>query len=79
MQEFQEQDAKSGGPYGINISGFDFNRKGLGAEMMAAKGQNEMNKGVVISHAGTSPQIDYPDFIILHTTQVLAQYSTPFE
>ena len=78
LQEFLEQHAKSGGLYGINISGFDFNRNGLGAEMMAAKGQSEMNKGVVISHAGSSPQIDYPEFIILHSTQVLARYSPPF-
>ena len=79
LQEFREQDVKSGGLYGINISGFDFKWTGLGAEMMAAKGQNEMDKGVVISHAGTSPQINYPESIILHSTQVLARYSPPFE
>lgn len=79
LQEFREQDAKSKGLYGINISGFDFNKKGLGAEMMAAKGQDEMDKGVVISHAGTPVQIDYLVSIILLSTQVLARYSPPFE
>ena len=36
----------------INISGFDFNKQGLGQEMRAAKGENGDLEGVVISHAG---------------------------
>lgn len=38
----------------INISGFDFNKQGLGQEMRAAKGENGDSEGVVISHAGTT-------------------------
>ena len=37
---------------GLRISGFDFNKRGLGAEMRAAKGGPERSEGVVISHAG---------------------------
>ena len=36
----------------IQISGFDFNKQGLGQEMRAAKGENGDLEGVVISHAG---------------------------
>lgn len=36
----------------LNISGFDFNKAGLGQEMRAAKGGNGTTEGVVISHAG---------------------------
>lgn len=36
----------------INISGFDFNKQGLGQEMRAAKGEDGDLEGVVISHAG---------------------------
>lgn len=38
----------------VNISGFDFNKQGLGQEMRAAKGENGDLQGVVISHAGRS-------------------------
>ena len=37
---------------GLNLNGFDFNRKGLGREMRSAKGENGAVEGVVISHAG---------------------------
>lgn len=39
----------------LNISGFDFNKQGLGQEMRAAKGENGDLEGVVISHAGRKP------------------------
>ena len=38
--------------YGISITGFDFNKKGLGLEMRAAKGEQGGAEGLVISHAG---------------------------
>ena len=38
----------------VNISGFDFNKQGLGQEMRAAKGENGDLEGVIISHAGGS-------------------------
>ena len=42
--------------YKLGIAGFDFNRKGLGEEMRAAKGTAGGLEGVVISHAGTPPK-----------------------
>lgn len=42
----------SPGRYGLSINGFDFNKKGLGWEMKAAKGEGDGTEGVVISHAG---------------------------
>lgn len=44
--------AGSNGRFGLDISGFDFNKRGLGAEMQAAKGRTGTAEGVVISHAG---------------------------
>ena len=43
----------------INITGFAFNKKGLGQEMRAAKGGSGSNEGVVISHAGASTRIEH--------------------
>ncbi len=43
----------------LSISGFDFNRQGLGSEMRAAKGEGGRAEGVVVSHAGTS---SYPPY-----------------
>ena len=40
----------------INISGFDFNKQGLGQEMRVAKGENGDLEGVVISHAGMTAE-----------------------
>ncbi|KAL9131277.1 MAG: hypothetical protein Q9217_000765 [Psora testacea] len=37
--------------FGLNITGFDFKRQGLGVEMRAAKAGGETVEGVVISHA----------------------------
>ena len=39
----------------LSISGFDFNKQGLGSEMRAAKGEGNCAEGVVVSHAGNSP------------------------
>ncbi|KAI9709218.1 MAG: hypothetical protein M1812_007741 [Candelaria pacifica] len=44
--------------YGINVSGFGFNKKGLGQEMLGAKGQGNGSEGVVISHAGSGSILD---------------------
>ena len=43
----------------LSISGFDFNKQGLGSEMRAAKGQGNGVEGVVISHAGTNLSLRY--------------------
>lgn len=60
LQEFIGQRTKEDISLTVNISGFDFNKQGLGAEMQAAKGQIGSRKGVVISHAGiTSPWLDH--------------------
>ncbi|KAL8668136.1 MAG: hypothetical protein Q9202_000114 [Teloschistes flavicans] len=40
--------------YGIEITGFDFNRHGLGQEMWCCKAGEGRAEGVVISHAGTA-------------------------
>lgn len=46
--------ARNGVTHGLNISGFAFNKQGLGVEMRAAKGGPNGEEGVVISHAGKS-------------------------
>lgn len=38
--------------YGVEITGFDFNKQGLGQEMKTAKAGKNRQEGVVISHAG---------------------------
>ena len=38
----------------IEVTGFDFNKQGLGREMWAAKAGADREEGVVISHAGIS-------------------------
>ena len=50
----------SEGVQDLVISGFDFNRQGLGSEMRAAKGEDNGVEGVVISHAGISSPLRYP-------------------
>lgn len=52
MQQFIDQHPRKDISHTVNISGFDFNKQGLGQEMQAAKGQNGTREGVVISHAG---------------------------
>ena len=42
------------GTQDLEISGFDFNRQGLGFEMRAAKGEDNRQEGVIVSHAGKS-------------------------
>ena len=39
--------------YGIEITGFDFNKQGLGQEMRTVKAGDCREEGVVISHAGS--------------------------
>lgn len=66
--------------YGIEITGFDFNKAGLGAEMKAAKGGPDAHEGTVISHAGSGsildalriavPIIVVPNTDLLHNHQV---------
>ena len=51
--------SKSEEDFGIKITGFDFNKKGLGSEMRAAKGEGDRLEGVVISHAGNEPEYIY--------------------
>ena len=54
LEEFRRNnDATSQQIQGLCISGFDFNKQGLGWEMRAAKGEGKGIEGVVISHAGT--------------------------
>ena len=53
LDHFQKsQDHVSEAVPKIDITGFDFNKQGLGQEMRAAKGENGDLEGVVISHAG---------------------------
>lgn len=53
LKEFENQHTMNEEKHDIKISGFEFNKQGLGAEMRAAKGQDDRSEGVVISHAGT--------------------------
>ena len=50
------QEAKRQKISGLELTGFDFNKQGLGAEMRAAKGEDGRVEGVVISHAGSLAQ-----------------------
>ncbi|KAL9000592.1 MAG: hypothetical protein Q9169_000885 [Polycauliona sp. 2 TL-2023] len=66
--------------YGIDISGFDFNKLGLGQEMSSVKAAADRTEGVVISHAGSGsildamridvPLIAVPNTSLLHNHQV---------
>jgi beta-1,4-N-acetylglucosaminyltransferase len=66
--------------YGIHVTGFDFNKSGLGAEMKAAKGGDDAEEGTVISHAGSGsildalriavPVVVVPNTDLLHNHQV---------
>ena len=53
----EESAATNGRVQELSISGFDFNKRGLGAEMRAAKGEGNRVEGVVVSHAGTTPPL----------------------
>ncbi|KAL9006555.1 MAG: hypothetical protein Q9188_000715 [Gyalolechia gomerana] len=66
--------------YGIKVSGFDFDTKGLGQEMWVTKAAEDRAEGVVISHAGSGsildalrirvPLIVVPNTSLLHNHQV---------
>ena len=62
----------------INVSGFDFNKQGLGQEMRAAKGENGDLQGVVISHAGRSCLSFHDCSVHLIPLKVQARSWTPF-
>lgn len=49
---FDSAREKGHGDLDVRISGFDFNKQGLGYEMKDVKGGNGAVEGVVISHAG---------------------------
>lgn len=54
LRQFKDgQSSNTNKDHGIRINGFAFNKKGLGAEMRAAKGGKDDAEGAVISHAGT--------------------------
>ena len=56
LEDFRKSvEATDEGVQDLDISGFDFNKQGLGSEMRAAKGERNRVEGVVISHAGTTP------------------------
>ncbi len=56
LEEFRRSKGTMGdAAQDLSISGFDFNKQGLGSEMRAAKGEGNDVEGVVISHAGTNP------------------------
>ena len=60
LEDFRSRlGTKSEEDFGIQITGFDFNKKGLGSEMRAAKGEGGRLEGVVISHAGINPEHMY--------------------
>ncbi|KAL8970686.1 MAG: hypothetical protein Q9183_001396 [Haloplaca sp. 2 TL-2023] len=66
--------------HNIEVTGFDFNKQGLGREMWAAKAGEDREEGVVISHAGSGsildalridvPLIAVPNTSLLHNHQV---------
>ncbi|KAK0517096.1 hypothetical protein JMJ35_000251 [Cladonia borealis] len=59
LEEFRSTyGSKSEEEFGIKVTGFDFNKKGLGSEMRAAKGEGDRLEGVVISHAGSGSILD---------------------
>ena len=53
------KDMMNEGVQDLSISGFDFNKQGLGSEMRAAKGDDNGLEGVVISHAGICSYLRY--------------------
>ena len=54
-----DSDSSSEGLHDLLVSGFDFNRQGLGSQMRAAKGEDNGVEGVVISHAGTTSLLSH--------------------
>ncbi|KAL8909063.1 MAG: hypothetical protein Q9207_000397 [Kuettlingeria erythrocarpa] len=72
--------SRAANEYGIDVTGFDFNTKGLGQEMWSTKAAEDRAEGVVISHAGSGsildalrirvPLIVVPNTSLLHNHQV---------
>lgn len=68
--------------HGIDISGFDFNKLGLGVEMSLVKAAEDRAEGVVISHAGNGGTLLGGWHLTIRTringgfSQVLARSST---
>lgn len=64
---------------GLNITGFDFNARGLGQEMRKAKSDasGAKSEGVVISHAGTDIPLSPMATTCLLIFQVLGLSSMP--
>ncbi len=54
----QPQDLKNVDGH-LRVTGFDFNKAGLGQEMKGVKGNAQRKEGVVISHAGKAQQRIY--------------------
>lgn len=54
----ESNDTMNEGVQDLSISGFDFNKQGLGSDMRAAKGDGNAVEGVVISHAGSGSILD---------------------
>lgn len=60
LEDFRSRfGSRSEQEFGINVTGFGFNKKGLGSEMRAAKGEGDRLEGVVISHAGINHEYMY--------------------
>ena len=55
----ESKDTTNQGVQDLGISGFDFNKQGLGSDMRAAKGDGNGVEGVVISHAGIYLSLRY--------------------
>ena len=66
--------------YGIEVSGFDFNKAGLDGEMRAVKSNKPESEGAIVSHAGSgsildamrfgAPLIVVPNTDLLHNHQL---------
>ena len=74
LEEFRSRyGSKCEEEFGITVTGFDFNKKGLGSEMRAAKGEGDRLEGVVISHAGITYEYIYLDHEAHNFPQALVQ------
>ncbi len=79
-EKLERQGAGIKEEYGIDVSGFGFNKSGLEGEMKAAKGSSPANEGCVVSHAGSGsildamrisvPLVVVPNTDLLHNHQV---------
>ena len=64
--------------YGIEVTGFDFNKQGLSQEMRAVKGGNGTEEGIVISHAGLQQNNSFLLIESSRDTKALARFLTLF-